>query len=189
MTSTDWDPSRSSQGWKLPLSTRVDVKVMFLYEDQRRQINIELIASLNTFKDALLLCKSISGLDDDVIADRLGMTIESFIGIWSGECFFPMEKLIEFMRICENITPIIWLGLKCGYRLDPLEDKLEQELRLRKRETAELEDKISFIRNDVLGNLLDTLIDKASSDPAGLLNTLTEMRASVGRGEDVIDSI
>jgi len=104
----------------------VDLEFRLLHKDQKRKVNVELVASLGTFQEALLLCKSISTFEDSIIAERVGMTLKEFVAIWLGDGYFPMNKLIDYVKICENIIPLLWMALKCGYNLKALENKMEQ---------------------------------------------------------------
>jgi hypothetical protein len=115
-------------------------QLRLLLRDQRREVSLDVIMSCIKFTDALELCKSISGLEDKQIA----MTLEIDTGHWSlifnrngNKRNFPQNKLIEFMEVCGNKIPLIWLALQCGYTLQPLKSELEIEL---DRERAEKEE-------------------------------------------------
>jgi len=126
----------------------VDLELRLLHKDQKRKVNIELVASLGTFQETLSLCKSISMLADTVVAERMGMTLEEFVAIWSGDGHFPMNKLTDYMKICENIIPLLWLALKCGYNLKALENEMEQEIRSLQEESKKLEQDLAILKDD-----------------------------------------
>lgn len=159
---------------------RIDIELQLLYKDQKKDVNIGLVASLKTFKEALLLCKSLSLLEDRIIAERLQMKLEDFVNIWAGDGYFPMAKLIDYMHICENIIPILWLALKCGYNLKPLEHELEQESRLLKEEikksNQELADITNIIKDDVLGGLLKRVDTLGSREGNRIAKHIEELR-------------
>jgi hypothetical protein len=159
----------------------VDLELRLLYKDQKRAVNPGLVASLNTFKEALLLCKALSLLDDSVIAERMGITLTDFIKIFSGDGYFPMEKLIDYMRICENIIPVLWLSLKCGYNLHPLEQELEQESRLLEEEIEKKRQEIEVFMEEILGGLMKRLSADKSKGAKEISELIEELRKELGK--------
>jgi len=163
------------------LTMLVDLELKLLYKDQKRKVNIELVASLGTFQEALLLCKSLSLLDDTVIAERMGMNLENFVAIWSGDGYFPMNKLTDYMKICENIIPVLWLALKCGYNLTALENEMEQESRLLREETKKLEQDLKILKDDFFGDVVERLRTDGSKEADRIAQLLDELRKELGR--------
>jgi hypothetical protein len=159
----------------------VDLELRLLHKDQKRKVNIELVASLGTFQEALLLCKSISMLEDTVIAERMGMTLEEFVAIWSGDGHFPMNKLIDYMKICENIIPLLWLALKCGYNLKALENEMEQEIRLLQGEIDERQQELNVLREDIFGGLIERLRAEGSKEADRVAQLIDELKRELGR--------
>ena len=159
----------------------VDLELRLLHKDQKRKVNIELVASLGTFQEALLLCKSISMLEDTVIAERMGMTLEEFVAIWSGDGHFPMNKLIDYMKICENIIPLLWLALKCGYNLKALENEMEQEIRLLQGEIDERQQELNVLREDIFGGLIERLREEGSKEADRVAQLIDELKRELGR--------
>jgi len=158
----------------------VDLELKLLHKDQKRKVNIELVASLGTFQEALLLCKSISLLDDTVIAERMGMTLENFVAIWSGDGYFPMNRLTDYMKICENIIPALWLALKCGYNLKALENEIEQEIRLLREESEKLEQDLKILKDDLFGGVMERLRADGSKEADRIARLLDELRMELG---------
>lgn len=128
-------------------------QLQLLLRDTQKSVSLEIISNCQTFTDALRLCKSISGLDDKQIAMSLGIDQGHFSLIWDrngNKRHFPEAKLLQFMEVCQNKIPLIWLALKCGYTLEPLRNDLEQENEELKRRladaTAREETIVAFLR-------------------------------------------
>lgn len=102
-------------------------QLQLLLRDQKKEVSMEVISSCQTFKDALKLCKSISGLEDKQICGALDIDPGQWSRIFGNGGNFPDNKLIEFMDLCGNKIPLIWLACKCGYTLHPLKNELEME--------------------------------------------------------------
>lgn len=131
--------------------------LQLLLKDQKRQASLELIIQQPTFKDALKLCRSLSGLSDKEIAEKLKMKTSQFSKILYSDSNFPIDNIIDFMRICENIVPLIWLTYKCGYTLKPLKSELEAESEFLKREIEEREQELQF-KKEILKEAFITAI-------------------------------
>jgi len=162
----------------------VDLELKLLYKDQKRKVNIELAASLGTFQEALLLCKSLSLLDDTVIAERMGMNLEDFVAIWSGDGYFPMNKLTDYMKICENIIPVLWLALKCGYNLTALESEMEQEILLLREESKKLEQDLqglALAKDSLFDGVMERLKADGSKEADRIAQLLDELKKELGR--------
>ena len=125
-------------------------QLQLLLRDQHKEVSLKVIIACKTFKDSLKLCKSISGLDDK----QLCMTLEIDAGQWArifgNGGHFPENKLIQFMDLCGNKVPLVWLAYAAGYTLHPLKteleienDKLRSELVKERERSATIEE---FIR-------------------------------------------
>lgn len=102
--------------------------MQLLLRDRKREASLDIILTCNTFKEALKLCKSISGLGDKQICGHLDIDPAQWSRIWTTESgHFPENKIMKFMELCENIVPLIWLAHKCGYIIQPLKTELELE--------------------------------------------------------------
>jgi hypothetical protein len=97
------------------------------YLKDLKQVPMEMIASQESFLDALILCKSLSGLSDKILADKLDVDPAQWSRIWSGSAHFPCNKLKLFMGLCGNIVPLTWMALQCGFKIEPLKSVLEVE--------------------------------------------------------------
>lgn len=160
---------------------QMELELKLLYKDQKRNVNLGLVASLNTFKEALLLCKAVSLLDDGVIAERMGISLADFVKIFSDNGCFPVEKIIDYMRICENIIPVLWLSLKCGYNLHPLEQELEQESRQLKEEIEKKREEKDVIMEEILGGIMKRLSADKSKASRELSQLIEELRKELSK--------
>lgn len=111
-----------------------------------------ILASCKTFKDALKLSKSLSGLDDKQLISRLNIDAGQWSRIWSSNAHFPEEKLEQFMDLCGNLIPLRYLALKYGFGLSPLKSKLELELDKKHAENEELQKKLAYFE-ELLGKV------------------------------------
>jgi len=88
----------------------------------------EVIEKIKTPLEALLLCKSISGLNDQQISGELGIDPAQWSKIFNGgTANFPINKILCFMRVCQNLVPLRWLAMKCGYELKRIQSEVERE--------------------------------------------------------------
>lgn len=115
-------------------------QMQLLLRDTKKQVGLEVILSQPTFKDALRLCKSISGLEDKQLAGTLDIDPGQWARIFTNGGHFPENKLLDFMDLCANRVPLIWLAHKCGYGLHPLQDEKDREI---ERLQAELKEERS----------------------------------------------
>lgn len=120
-------------------------QLTLLLRDQKKEVSIEVITACHTFKDALRLCKSISGLEDKQIAMTLEIDPGQWARIFGNGGHFPENKLITFMELCENKVPVIWLAYHCGYTLHPLKTELENEIDRLKDALAEKDKEIEIL--------------------------------------------
>lgn len=124
------------------------VQKEFLFRSNPKQdISDEIILKQATWKDALRLSKSVSGLDDKQIAGELEIDPAQWSRIWSDQANFPERKIMRFMEVCGNLIPLRWLSLKCGYGLTPLKSMLEMENESLKKALEEKEKELEIIRN------------------------------------------
>lgn len=124
-------------------------QLQLLIRDQQRKVSIDVIAEQPTYKDALKLCKSISGLNDQQLCHALDIDPAQWSRIWSNNAHFPDNKIAEFMRACNNIVPLIWLSLRFGYGIHPLKSELEIENEKLQSQLREKESELSIITNFV----------------------------------------
>lgn len=97
------------------------------------------------FKDALRLCKELSPLNDQQLADNLDLDPAQWSRIWSDRGHFPDEKIERFMALCENIVPARYLALKQGFELKPLKSTLEMENESLRKALEEKEKELDVI--------------------------------------------
>lgn len=119
-------------------------QLKLLLRDQQREVNIDVIKACKTFKDALKLCKSITGLDDKQICLALDIDPGHWSKIFTNGGHFPENKLVDFMELCGNKIPLIWLSYTCGYTLAPLKSELEMELERERQEKEEFKKKYEY---------------------------------------------
>jgi len=89
-------------------------QLQLLLRDQKKKVSSEVITTCQTFKDSLKLCKSISGLEDKQLAMALEIDQGQWARIFGNGGHFPENKLMEFMNLCQNKVPLIWLAFRCG---------------------------------------------------------------------------
>jgi hypothetical protein len=99
------------------------------------EVDRSLIARLPSMTKALVLCQTLSGMDDKCFVGEHGVVKDA--AQWSrimnsGQHNFPQEKLNLFMDKAGNEVPMLWLLHSRGYdiaRLSKLETETERELR------------------------------------------------------------
>ncbi len=109
-----------------------------------RDVSDEIVAKCPNFNAALKLSKEVSGLNNDkVFCQELDIDPGHWSRIWSGSAHFPENKLISFMKICNNLIPLRWQAMQFNLGLHLLKSEVERENeRLRKeneRKDQELE--------------------------------------------------
>lgn len=119
-------------------------QLQLLLRDKHKEVSVEVIMACGAFKDALKLCKSISGLEDKQLAGHLDIDPGQWARIFGNAAHFSENKLLKFMDICGNKIPLIWLAMKCGYTLSPLKTELELELEARTAEADEYRKKYEY---------------------------------------------
>ena len=103
-------------------------QLQLLLRDQKKTASTDAILACSTFKDSLKLCKSMSGLDDKQLAMTLEIDQGQWARIFGNGGHFPENKLIDFMDLCQNKVPLIWLAHHCGYGLHPLMDEKDRQI-------------------------------------------------------------
>lgn len=119
-------------------------QLQLLLRDKKREVSVDIIIACKNFLEAVKLSKSISGYEDKQVAGTLGIDAGQWSRILSGDANFPLNKLIDFMELCENKIPLIWLALQCGYTLSPLKTELEIELERERQEKDEYRKKYEY---------------------------------------------
>ena len=106
------------------------------------EVDPVLIARQPTMTKALVLCQTLSGLDDKAFVGEHGVVKDA--AQWSrimgsGQHNFPQEKLNLFMDKARNEVPLLWLLHSRGYdirKLSKLETETERELRITREALA-----------------------------------------------------
>lgn len=105
------------------------------------------IAAQSSMTKALILCQTLSGLEDKAFYGANG--IVSTQAQWSrimgpsGQHNFPQDKLNQFMDACGNEAPLLWLLHSRGYDLSSLrkrETETERKLRIAEEKIRKLEE-------------------------------------------------
>ncbi len=102
---------------------------------QMLPVDAELIGRQASMSKALVLCQTLSGLDDKAFVGVRGVVKDA--AQWSrimaaGQHHFPHDKLNLFMDCAGNEAPMLWLLHSRGYDLSSLhkrETETERELR------------------------------------------------------------
>jgi hypothetical protein len=114
-------------------------------QDSEKTVSLDTIITCPTFKDSLKMCKMISGHDDKQIAMQLDIDQGQWSRIFSGVGHFPENKLVQYMKICGNKVPLIWLNYHSGYAMQPLKSGLEMENDRLKAELDKIKDEMAAI--------------------------------------------
>lgn len=97
------------------------------------------LAAKPTFRHAMNLAIEVSGLQDEQIAEFLGVSPGNISKYKSGTYNWPQDQLVVFMELVGNKIPARWLALQVGCSLKPLQTTLEEELEAAKAQIADLE--------------------------------------------------
>lgn len=91
------------------------------------------------------LCAQVSGLTDKQI--HMGLSIEKsqWSKIKSGQAHFPDNKYHEFMSLCGNEIPLIYMAFKRGKGLHDLEDGKDKIIRRQTEQIKELQGEIETL--------------------------------------------
>ena len=119
---------------------------LLLREEKNRKVSDDIILRAKTFLDALRLCKEVSGLTDLQLAQELEMDPSHWARVWVSRAYFPVDKIENFMDLCENIIPLQWLALRYGYELKPLKSTVEKENDSLRAENERLQRDLAVIK-------------------------------------------
>lgn len=128
-------------------------QLQLLLRDKKKNVDISIIENIPTFTAALKMCLDISGLEGKQIAPLIGTDEGNLNRVWSkkngesgnGTRYFPENKLLQYMEVCQNIIPLIWLALKCGYGLHPLMSEKDKEIEELQAQLAEKDKEIEIL--------------------------------------------
>lgn len=101
------------------------------------------------FRAALRLSQSVAGLEDKQVCDSLGIDAAQWSRIKTGNAHFPPERLVDFMRLCGNDIPLVWLAHQRGQELKPLRSTLEQQVDDLRAQLADRDRELDVIRRFV----------------------------------------
>lgn len=112
-----------------------------------QEVDPSLIERVPNMTKALVLCQSLSGLDDKAFVGDGGVVKDA--AQWSrimgsGQHNFPQDQLNKFMDKAGNEVPLLWLLHSRGYDLSSLrhqETELEKKLRLAEERAHRAEEK------------------------------------------------
>ena len=111
----------------------------------QKDVSDEVITKCHSYKEALKLCKQVSGLTDDQLCQELDIDPAQWSRIWSSKANFPDDKTIQFMTLCGNLVPIRWEAMQFGHGIHRLKSDLEMQVEERDRKIAELESEIQSV--------------------------------------------
>lgn len=109
------------------------------------EVSDELLARQPTLTAAINLCVNASGLQDKEIYLPLKIDPGHWTRIRHGQAHFPLDQLDELQNLCGNEIPLRWQALRRGYRLVPMEDAKDAQLRVLERRNAELQGEIDTL--------------------------------------------
>lgn len=120
---------------------------------EMQSIDIKSIDAQTSFTQALVLCQSLSGLDDKQITGQGGIVKDTaqWSRIRSGQHFFPQDQLNLMMDKCGNEAPLIWLARRRGYNLVEMETETQRQLRLEKEAREEVERENAMLKRLLIG--------------------------------------
>lgn len=116
------------------------------------------IAAQSSMTKALILCQTLSGLEDKVFYGPKGIVAGQ--AQWSrimgpaGQHHFPQDKLNQFMDVCGNEAPLLWLLHSRGYDLNSLrkrETETERKLREEREKNETLARENALLRSLMAG--------------------------------------
>lgn len=115
---------------------------------QMTAVDAALVDKRSTFTSALVLCAELGDMTPQRLAGPIVKDEESWSRIKSPtpKQFFPQDRLLDFMNLCQNEVPLIWLARRRGYNLVPMETELQRQLRLRDEAIAAKDAEILALR-------------------------------------------
>lgn len=116
-------------------------------------IDHKIIDSQPTFTHSIVLCQTLSGLEDKQIAGKHGIVsnVAQWSRIKSGQHFFPQDKLLMFMELCGNQAPLQWISRRSGYNLVEMESETERKLRIEREARERVEHENSMLKKLLMG--------------------------------------
>lgn len=111
----------------------------------------ELIVRQKTLCDAIALCKQMSGLQEKEIYLALDIDPSHWTRIMKGDAHFPTDKLNQFMDLCGNETPLMWLAHSRGYGLVVLKSESERRAEEAEKALAEEREKTRMLTEILKG--------------------------------------
>lgn len=104
----------------------------------------EVVFAQPTFTAAIKLAANVSGLEEKQIYRDLEIDAGHWTRILNGDAHFPVDKLLAFMDLVGNETPLQWLAHRRGKGLVLLLSEAERQLQIERaaREKAEVENKL-----------------------------------------------
>lgn len=122
-------------------------------KSEMQELDVTTVAKQSTFTGALILCQTLSGLDDKELCGKGGVINETatWSRIKSGSNNFPQDQLLKFMSLCGNEAPLIWLADRSGYALTPKETEWERQARLEREARIKAEDENKLLRSLLAG--------------------------------------
>lgn len=120
---------------------------------EMQELDVATVAKQSTFTGALILCQTLSGLDDKELCGKGGVINDTatWSRIKSGSNNFPQEQYLKFMNRCGNEAPLIWLADRSGYVLTPKETEWERQARLEREARIKAEDENKLLRSLLAG--------------------------------------
>lgn len=117
------------------------------------QVSPDLVCRQPTMTAAILLCQTLSGLEDKQLVGARGIVKDpaQWTRIKNGQHHFPQDRLNLLMDTCGNEVPLMWLAQSRGYSLTSLETETERRLRLERERSAELEKENALLRSLIGG--------------------------------------
>lgn len=118
-----------------------------------QELDVTTVSKQPTFTGSLILCQTLSGLEDKELCGKGGVINEA--ATWSriknGANNFPQDNLIKFMDLCGNEAPLIWLADRRGYQLTPKETEWERQARLEREGRMKAEEENRLLRSLLMG--------------------------------------
>lgn len=122
---------------------------------EMQKLDVPMVAKQATFTAALVLCQTLSGLDDKELCGKGGVINDT--ATWSrikgGSNHFPQDALLKYMSLCGNEAPLIWLADRSGYELTPKETEWERQARLEREQRIKAEEENKLLRSILAGRV------------------------------------
>ena len=116
-------------------------------------IDYKTIDAQASFTQSIVLCQTLSGLDDKQVVGKDGVVndIAQWSRIRSGKHFFPQDRLNGFMDKCGNEAPLLWLARSRGYNLLEMESETERKLRIEREAREEVAKENAMLKKLLIG--------------------------------------